>query len=123
MKEEVRMTALDILLDSAASDINHPAKHLHLERYTYSGQGLEGYNFKEGEVVYEVTVNVWSVSGSGRDKIIGFGRSLENALVDTRNTLRSWLSDRVKNAKVRVKSEQETLAYYETMVRAAQESI
>jgi hypothetical protein len=85
-------TALDMLLDLVRTDINHPQQRLSLERYTYSGEGHEGSDFKEGERLYAARFFLDDSQGV----LCGTGRTLEDAC---RSALRVCLYHMQESAK------------------------
>jgi hypothetical protein len=67
----------NVVADSATSDINHPERHIHLERYTYSGRGLENLGFDEGETVWEATFKPYG----SYDPLHGYGKTVVEAVL------------------------------------------
>jgi hypothetical protein len=88
---------LDLLLDLAKSDINHPEKKLTVQRYI-CGEDFGG-GFKQGETIYEVGVGLWGPDGSGNTPIAGWGRTFDEALADAVCRMEPWLKERIERAR------------------------
>ena len=70
---------LNHVADAATNSTNHSEKHVHLERYSYSGEGLEGHPFKEGETVWEVSFKPYGVYDTTDH---GYGYTIAGAALD-----------------------------------------
>lgn len=65
----------NVIADSATSDVNHPERVFRVERFSYSGRGLEAEGFQSGETIWQVT---FKPRGS-YDSKSGYGRTVYEA--------------------------------------------
>jgi hypothetical protein len=110
---------LDLLLDMAKSDVNHPERHLYVERFVYSGEGL-GNLFTEGATIYQVSMHLWGSGGNGTTKIEGHSTTFDGALADAVSQLAPWAAGWLKNATERLANEQSDIEHCRRLLKRIQ---